>query len=92
MKAGPSNPQQGYVGTDRAKVQRKNPPMAGTIRGLAIWIASPESKNVGWQTPPRSGPPVGVPTQVSSCAGAVSLPCACAMAGAVLIRTPVLTN
>ena len=49
MEAGPSNPQQGCVGTKRAKVQRKTR-IAGTIRGLTIWTLSPECKNLGWQT------------------------------------------
>ena len=31
--------------------------MAGTIRGLAIWIFSPECKNVGWQTHPPGPAP-----------------------------------
>jgi hypothetical protein len=57
MEAGPSNPQQGCVGTKRAKVQRKTR-IAGTIRGLTIWTLSPECKNLGWQTLHRD-PPVG---------------------------------
>jgi hypothetical protein len=39
------------------RFKEKNPPMAGTIRGLAIWILSPECKNVGWQTHPPGQPP-----------------------------------
>src|SRR5258708_10723514 len=30
--------------------------IAGTIRGLAIWTLSPECKNLGWKTAPRSPP------------------------------------
>ena len=65
MKAGPSNPQQGCVGTKRAKVQRKTR-IAGTIRGLAIWTLSPECENLGRQTFPRLPLQSGVPTQAAS--------------------------
>ena len=70
MEAGPSNPQQGCVGTKRAKVQRKTR-IAGTIRGLAIWTLSPEYKNLGWQPPPPGPLQSGVPTQAASAPSAL---------------------
>jgi type II restriction/modification system DNA methylase subunit YeeA len=55
MEAGPSNPQQGCVGTKRAKFQRKTR-IAETIRGLAIWTLSPECKNSAGRPSPEPQP------------------------------------
>jgi hypothetical protein len=53
LKAGPSKPQQGCVGTDRAKVQRKKiPRWLEQFRG----VVSPQCTNVGWQTHPQVRP------------------------------------
>jgi hypothetical protein len=57
MKAGPSKPQQGYVVTDRTKVQRKKSSDGWNNSRVSNLDSLTECKNVGWQTHPQVRPP-----------------------------------
>jgi hypothetical protein len=71
FQAGPSNPQQGFVGADRAKVQRES---LGLLEPFVSWqfnFIHPSARTSAGRPPPGRHPQSGVPTQAATAPSAL---------------------